>query len=179
MTVFLVTGAQASGKTSVAQALAERFPRSAHVHGDYFRTMIVHGRREMAPGADPDAALQLELRHRLTAIAADAYHDAGFTVVVQDVVIGPYLAAMAGAIRGRPLHVVVLTPDPDVIAVRDAERDKTAYGGAWTVRELDRIVHSETARIGLWLDTSALSVQDTVDEILARLPESEVRGPRD
>ncbi|MDQ0761187.1 putative kinase [Streptomyces canus] len=44
--VVLVTGVMAAGKSTVAQALAERLPRAAHVRGDVFRRMIVSGRAE-------------------------------------------------------------------------------------------------------------------------------------
>ncbi|HEY2553556.1 MAG TPA: zeta toxin family protein [Streptosporangiaceae bacterium] len=44
MTVFLVTGIQAAGKSTVAQALAKKFERSVHVRGDLFRRMMVNGR---------------------------------------------------------------------------------------------------------------------------------------
>jgi adenylylsulfate kinase-like enzyme len=44
VTVFLVTGIQAAGKSTVAQALAEKFERSVHVRGDLFRRMMVNGR---------------------------------------------------------------------------------------------------------------------------------------
>lgn len=47
--VFLLTGIMASGKSTVAQLLAERLPRAAHVRGDAFRRMIVTGRRDMTP----------------------------------------------------------------------------------------------------------------------------------
>lgn len=49
MTVFLVTGIQAAGKSTVAQALAERLDRPVHVRGDIFRRMVVNGRAEMGP----------------------------------------------------------------------------------------------------------------------------------
>jgi adenylylsulfate kinase-like enzyme len=52
VTVFLVTGIQAAGKSTVAQALAERLERSVHVRGDLFRRMVVNGGVEMGP-ADP------------------------------------------------------------------------------------------------------------------------------
>jgi adenylylsulfate kinase-like enzyme len=42
--IYLVTGIMASGKSTIAQALAERLPRSAHVRGDTFRRFIVRGR---------------------------------------------------------------------------------------------------------------------------------------
>lgn len=81
--VFLITGISAAGKSSVAQELAERLPRSVHVRGDLFRRMIVNGRADMTPDLDTEAVSQLRLRHDLTAATADRYAAAGFTAVVQ------------------------------------------------------------------------------------------------
>jgi chloramphenicol 3-O-phosphotransferase len=175
---YLVTGAQASGKSSVAEALARRFPRSVHVRGDVFRRMIVRGRQDMTPDAGPGATTQLTLRHRLTALAADEYHRAGFTTVIQDIVIGDHLAAMVAALHARPLHVVVLTARPDILATRDAARPTPTYGETWPPEQLDHILRQETAPIGLWLDTSDLTVEQTVDEILHRPHETQVTTHR-
>ncbi|WP_181791697.1 AAA family ATPase, partial [Streptomyces phytophilus] len=60
--VLLLTGVQAAGKSTVAQLIAERLPRSAHVRGDVFRRMVVGGRAEMAPQGSPEALRQLRLR---------------------------------------------------------------------------------------------------------------------
>ncbi|WP_219415622.1 phosphotransferase-like protein [Pseudonocardia nigra] len=175
MTAYLVRGIQAAGKSTVAQALAERLPGpSVHVHGDIFRRWIVNGRERMTPGAGPEAHRQLRLRHRLTATACDAYADAGFTPVVPDVVLGPELEFLVGAIRARPLRVVVLAPRPVAVAAREMARSKDSYG-MWTVTALDRVLREETPRIGLWLDTSGLSVAATVDEILRRDADAAVR----
>ena len=174
MTVFLVTGIQAAGKSTVAQALAERFERSVHVRGDVFRRMVVNGREEMGAASPPDEAIrQLRLRHALTASVADRYADAGFTVIVQDIVLGGHLADMVAAIRTQPLHVVVLAPRADVVRRRDqarqAARGKLAYKpGGERVAELDAHLRQETPRIGLWLDTSEQTVNETVEEIIAR-----------
>ena len=111
--VFLLTGIMASGKSTVAQLLAERLPRAAHVRGDAFRRMIVTGRRDMTdmtPGAGSEAETQLALRYRLAATAADAYFGAGFSVVVQDVILGGWLPRFVDLLEGRPLFVVVLAP---------------------------------------------------------------------
>ncbi|MCO7192225.1 AAA family ATPase [Pseudonocardia sp. McavD-2-B] len=171
--MYLLTGIQASGKSTVAQALAERLPAPAvHVHGDRFRG-IVTGRAEMGPDAGPEAHRQLRLRHTLTAQAADGYADAGFSVVVQDVVLGAHLPATVAALRTRPLYVVVLAPRPEVAARRQAERDKVT-SDAFTAAALDTVLRSETPRIGLWLDTSELDVAATVDAILDRTAESAV-----
>ncbi|MEV7239624.1 AAA family ATPase, partial [Streptomyces sp. NPDC051020] len=53
--VVLITGVMASGKSTVAQALAERLSRAVHVRGDVFRRMVVSGRAEMVPGAYEEA----------------------------------------------------------------------------------------------------------------------------
>lgn len=165
--VVLVTGVMASGKSTVAQALAERLPKAAHVRGDVFRRMIVSGREEYVPGAGGTGEAQLRLRYRLSAATADAYAAAGFTAVVQDVVLGAELTGYVELVRTRPLHVVVLAPGPETVAAREAGRAKTGYG-AWTVEELDGALRAETPRIGLWLDNSGLTVGETVDAILAR-----------
>ena len=68
---ILITGIQAAGKASVAQAVAERLDRSVHLRGDAFRRMIVNGRASMGPADPPDEAVrQLRLRYRLAAQAA-------------------------------------------------------------------------------------------------------------
>jgi chloramphenicol 3-O-phosphotransferase len=172
--VHVITGIQAAGKSTVAQTLAERLPgRTAHVHGDQFRRWIVGGRAEMTPDAAEEAFRQLRLRHLLTAQACDTYADAGFAVVAQDVVLGAELPALVAAIRTRPLHVVVLAPRPDAVAAREAGRGKQAYG-PWTVEALDRALRDGTPRVGLWLDSSELSVAETVEEIVRRADESRV-----
>ncbi|WP_237047903.1 AAA family ATPase [Lentzea guizhouensis] len=86
--VILITGVMAAGKSTVAQLLAERLPRAAHVRGDVFRRMVVSGREEFLPEESAEARAQLELRHRLSALVADEYADHGWTAVVQDVVLG-------------------------------------------------------------------------------------------
>ena len=125
---------------------------------------------EYEPGAEgeenDEAVAQLLLRYRLSAATADTYADAGFTAIVQDVVLGEDLTAYVGLVRTRPLYVVVLAPRPETVAEREAGRAKRGYG-AWTVAELDRGLREETPRIGLWLDTSDLNVAQTVDAIVA------------
>ncbi|CAH0119527.1 hypothetical protein PAE9249_02031 [Paenibacillus sp. CECT 9249] len=80
--IYLITGIMASGKSTVAQHLAEKFEKGVHLRGDTFRRMIVSGREEMLPDSEGEAIEQLRLRHRISAAAADAYFEAGFNVVL-------------------------------------------------------------------------------------------------
>lgn len=149
MTVIVVTGIQAAGKSAVAQAVAERLDRSVHLRGDVFRRMIVNGRAEMGPAGPPvQAERQLRLRYKLAATVAE--------------------------IRSGPLYVVVLAPRAEVVQAREderrRERGKVAYKpGDDSVAELDAYFRRETPRIGLWLDTSEQTVAETADGLLARV----------
>jgi predicted kinase len=165
--VLLITGIQAAGKSTVAQLVAEQLPRSVHLRGDLFRRMIVGGRVDMTPDPAPEALRQLQLRHRLTAEVADRYFEAGFTVVAQDILLGPHLSTTVAAIRSRPLLLVVLAPRPDAVAAREAGRAKNAYG-EYSVADLDAGLRQDTPRIGLWLDSTDQTPEETAGEILQR-----------
>jgi GrpB-like predicted nucleotidyltransferase (UPF0157 family)/chloramphenicol 3-O-phosphotransferase len=159
----------AAGKTTVAALLAARFERGVHLEGDVFRRSIVSGRAEVTAELSAEALEQLRLRYRLAAAATDLYVDAGFDVVLEDVVAPELLGDVRTAIRSRPCHVVVLLPSREAVAAREAARAQRGYGG-WTVEELHERFARASPRVGLWLDTSRLSPGETVDEILARTP---------
>ena len=173
--VLVITGAMAVGKSTVAQAVAERLPAAAHVRGDLFRRMIVSGRASTDPPFSPSAAAQLRLRHRNAAVVADEYAAAGITAVVQDLYLGPDLLPFLQQLRSRPLWLVVLTTPAAILAVRDAARGSTGYGD-WSPKEFAALVEA-TPRLGLRLDTSSLSVDATVGQILTRLDEARLHLP--
>lgn len=171
---IVVTGVMAAGKSTVSQLLAERFSRAVHLRGDEFRRVVVSGRVDMSPQGDPEAERQLALRHRLAAHTANMYAEAGFTVVVQDLFVGASLEPFLAQLRG-PVSLVMLAPDVSTVMRREAERTKTGYGELWSIRDFDHKVRTETPKIGLWLDSSQQTPDETVDEIIRRLPEAGMR----
>jgi cytidylate kinase len=171
--ILLITGIMAAGKSTVAQAVAERLPLSVHLRGDVFRRMVVNGRVEMTPETSDVALAQLKLRYRLSVMTADLYCEAGFSVVYQDVILGDDLSEVVDLLQKWPLYVVVLCPSPDVVAQREAARNKTGYGD-WTPEMLDEGLRNATPRLGLWLDTSTLSVEETVDAIFAQIDQAAI-----
>jgi len=171
---FVVTGVMAAGKSTVADLLAQRFARGVHLRGDVFRKMIVRGRDPITPELGEEALRQLDLRQRIAAnVANDYWHD-DFTVVLQDIYVGGALANVLGRLEIAPLYVIVLNPRPDVVEQRDRQREKTGYG-EWDVEGLCAAFAEETPRVGLWLDTSERSPEETVDEILLRRHDARVR----
>jgi cytidylate kinase len=171
--VVVVTGAMAAGKSTVAELLAARLPRSVHVRGDLFRRMVVSGRVDMSPEAPPEALEQLRLRYELATHTADRYAAAGFDVVLQDVIIGPELTGFLERIATPERYLVVLAPSVAALEQRERQRDKVGYTG-FSPADLDRVLREDTPRIGRWLDSSDLGPAATVDAILADLPAAAV-----
>ncbi|MBM7819378.1 putative kinase [Cellulosimicrobium cellulans] len=169
--VLVVTGAMASGKSTVADALARTFPLAAHVRGDMFRRFVVSGQASMAPPLSGAARAQLDLRQVLAAQVADTYAAAGVVAVVQDILLGPDLERFTARVRTRPCYAVVLTPDGATLAARDAARHKQGYGD-WTPDEFAAAARSTPG--GLHLDTTGWSVAETVRQVLDRLDEARV-----
>ncbi len=165
--IYLITGPMAAGKSTVARLLASRFERGVHLEGDVFRRSIVTGRAEMTPEPSQEAVEQLRLRYRLAAAAADTYFQAGFSVALEDVVAGPLLDDCRAMVRGQPCHVIVLLPSIEAVAAREAGRDAEGYS-RWTIEQLYEGFVDTTSRIGIWLDTTDLTPEETVEEILAQ-----------
>jgi hypothetical protein len=171
---FVITGVMAAGKSTVAELLAQQFERGVHLRGDIFRKMIVSGRDPITPELGEEAMRQLDLRQRLAASAANDYWRDDFTVVLQDIYAGPALPNVIGRLEITPLYVVVLSPRPDVVVAREAQRHKSGYG-EWSIDAFCADFVNETPHVGLWLDTSEQKPEQTVEEILHRRYDARVR----
>jgi hypothetical protein len=173
--VFLVTGWQASGKSTIGPLLAARFPLSAHVEGDAFYRMPVSGREDMSQQPTAEAVRQLWVRYRAGAATADLYAAGGFVAVHTDILMNESLAAYPSMIEMRPLYIVMLRPRPEVLTARELHRGhrldddpgEISADAAFYDAELER-----SPRLGLWIDNSQQTPDETVDEILARLDEA-------
>lgn len=163
--IYLITGVMASGKSTVAELLAQRFEKSVHLRGDIFRKMIVRGREEMSETPTGEALAQLDLRYRLAAGAAKEYHKAGFTVVMQDNYYGEKLPFVLNLLEPEPVQAIVLCPGPDVVLQRERQRGKTGYHG-FSVENLYQSFMESTPRIGFWIDNSWQTPEETVEQIL-------------
>jgi hypothetical protein len=97
---------------------------------------------------------------------------------VQDNIYGRDASRWLSSVSARPRHLVVLRPSVSAVWQRERQRlpatGKIAYRpGGFTVADLDGYL-ARTPRIGLWLDTSALTAEGTVAEITRRRSEATV-----
>ena len=178
MALFVISGISAAGKSTVARLLAGRFAHGVCVHGDTIREMVISGRADMSPDAGPEELRHLFLRYAGALAVAKVFLDGGFDVVVEDVIIGDILPEFLDLVPVPEFHLVFLDPDAAAIRQREQERDQTAYApDRWSVAGLQAILREQTDRIGLWLDTTGQTADQTVDAILADLHASRVRLP--
>jgi chloramphenicol 3-O-phosphotransferase len=132
--LFVISGVSASGESTVARLLAERFERGVCVPGDAIRAMMVSGRVDMRPGAEEEALRQLTLRYAGALSVADVFLNGGFDVVVEDVIAGPILRDFLSLVPVPEFHLVFLDPDAAAIERRERERGLMVYGpGRWSV----------------------------------------------
>ena len=166
--IILITGVMAAGKSTVAQRVAEALPKSVHLRGDMFRKMIVNGRADMSADESEEALQQLSLRYRTSVEVAKRYAEAGFDVVYQDVILGEMLTFVLSLFDRNQPHVFALNPRSDIVEHREQLREKVGYIG-FTVQDLMQILENRTPRLGIWIDSSDQSPDDTAAEILSVL----------
>jgi chloramphenicol 3-O-phosphotransferase len=170
--LVVVSGMQGAGKSTVARLLATRFERGAYVGADALQQMIVSGARWPEDRTmSPEAAQQLRLRLHHACLLGRSFVAAGFTAVLDDIIIGERVDHLLEELVGQPFSFVMLTPRLDAVIAREQGRGTRLYEQwAW----MDAEIREGTRRLGLWLDTSEMTAEQTVDAILRRADEGAV-----
>ncbi|MEY2474224.1 MAG: hypothetical protein QOK28_3553 [Actinomycetota bacterium] len=161
--VYLVSGIPGAGKTTISRALAQRLgPRAVALEGDVLSfDFVILGVAD--PSDVEEWEEQMKLRRTHLALLAQSFADAGFNVVIDDVVVAKSALASYSALDPQP-QLIVLAPSLETVRHRDANRDKQVFA-MWS--HLDEELRSNLAEDGTWIDSSDLTVDETVDAILA------------
>jgi len=177
--LWLLSGAPGSGKTSVAAALAKRYPKSVHLPMDDLRQLVVSGLASPLNWTD-ETALQFAIARRNAGRLAADYAASGFTVVIDDVIHELDLPQLLPHLGGLMPRKVLLSPSIFVVHRRNAQRTNKSFDTK-ILEPVAARLHGELvakcppAAGWLVLDTSTLSVEDTVDKILTHFSAAAVR----
>ena len=139
-----------------------------HVEADALQRMIVSGGEWVGEPGPPsaEAGRQLRLRLKNMCLLGRSFYDNGFSVVLDDIIIGERWEHLQEDLQGYPFTLVVLAPRTDVVHHRDTHRGKPPLGAAWA-EYLHAEMRKTMASVGTWIDSSNQTPDETVDAILA------------
>ncbi len=165
--VLIITGPHGVGKSSVAQALAERYDRVAHIPVDALRHFITPT-GYVSPGK-PGFERQHALAVRNACALARNFLQERIAVIVDDVVttmpdLEAYLTELQPA--GVPVHYIRLMAPQDVCEARNRQRSderqpSTRVEAVW--RQFD----ATSDMPGSTVETASLTTYATADRVQA------------
>lgn len=163
--IWIINGIPGVGKSTTAHALAARHERGIHIEGDKLQEFIVSG--SVPPGGQPsqEEKRQIHLNVRNQCLLARSFAGEKFIPVLDYVVVNrARVEEYHQHLMGLSLHLVTLAPGALVAVERDRRRPQKTVAARWT--HLDEMIRAELNGVGLWIDNSTLSVEETVSHIL-------------
>jgi predicted kinase len=170
MTVYLVVGPPAVGKSTVTRMLALSRSRSVLVDVDRIRDgMVVTGMVLPGPDWSSELVAQVAAARESACAVARAYDRIGFDVVIDDFYDAFTGLAEYDAIADLDVRRFLLLPRPEVARARNRAR---GGGGAYIDEGIDDVYRTmpsaEELTAAGWtvVDTSELTAEQTRDRLL-------------
>lgn len=166
----IVTGMPGAGKSTITSRLALLLPRAAQVRGDAVNAMIGNGFVFFMGKPAEEALRQDELCNRNMCGLANNFIDFGFTVLMDTVLADrSELDFFIALMSPRPVRLVVLDPGIDVCKDRNAGRDPEDRFEFDGYERLHANMKREFGGIGWWLDTAAMTADQTAERLAAEM----------
>ncbi|MFD2608316.1 AAA family ATPase [Deinococcus taklimakanensis] len=170
--IYLLSGTPGAGKSTVAHALLQHFEFGLHLPVDDLREWVVSGIAHPGLQPNPETARQFRLARTAAAQTARLYAEAGFAVVVDDVLWPADLKLFLPHWTGFEVRPILLAPGREVAQQRNAARTSKAFDPQMLVPlidALDTALRPEEFCAAGWqvIDNAQQSPEQTVTSILA------------
>jgi predicted kinase len=170
--IIFITGAAASGKSSVARLLAKQFPKSLHLQVDHLREMMVNG-VDLPRGQEwsDETTRQFQWARSAASYMSQLYANEGVDVIIDDVCFPPEFAEQYRVLfQNSAVHRILLLPRPEALVERMQKRagpyDKFLIELIpWVYSYLDPMPKAGW----IVLDSSNWTIKQTVQEVLRRI----------
>lgn len=158
--LVILSGPPHAGKSATAEALCVRYDRMLHIDVGVLRDFLRMGRRRPWD-ASPEGRCQRTLLIASACDLARRFLEAGYGVVIDDVVAPDDLPAYRGALAGCSfaVHFVVLLPPLEAVLERERRRPTEWHRG----RRLEAL-HRQFAA---WDGVAAIDPDDLPPELVA------------
>jgi adenylylsulfate kinase-like enzyme len=168
--IWLISGAPGAGKSTVSDALCRVFPLSVHIPVDDIRDWVRSGFASPVEWTN-ETGRQFALARRGAARMAADYADAGFEVMVDDVIRESDLNQYTDYIGNTRLRKVLLNPSLKIVLARNAAPGRKPFDSSVleaACRGLHPLLLAENTAERGWIviDSTALDVEHTIDAIL-------------
>ncbi len=162
--VCLITGPAGAGKSSVSNALAKRFKRSAVIEVDTLQDMIKGGRVRPWPYID-EVALQLSLSAKNACDMANNLLEKDFDVFIADAVGKTQFEQYSNFFKNRNFKVFLLLPSLEVLLARFDNREDNAELRERTIELHKRFSEKQDQLNWQIINSSDQSLEETVEQI--------------